>query len=69
MTWVGPQERPLREPSLIGSTWNFCPFCGHRLYQHGSEGCEHVDIDNTTNPKVIRTPCDCTHPHPLLVKT
>ena len=50
-------------------TWNFCPFCGHRLYQHGSEGCEHVDIDNTTNPKVIRTPCDCTHPHPLLVKT
>jgi hypothetical protein len=23
--------------------WNFCPGCGHRIYQHGSDGCQHVD--------------------------
>jgi hypothetical protein len=24
-------------------TWNFCPWCGHRLYQHDGEGCTHTD--------------------------
>lgn len=22
---------------------NYCPNCGHRVYQHGKNGCEHVE--------------------------
>lgn len=21
--------------------WNYCPFCGHRVYHHGGDGCGH----------------------------
>ena len=23
---------------------NFCPQCGHRNYQHGKGGCEHIEV-------------------------
>jgi hypothetical protein len=29
------------EAIMLG--WNFCPYCGHRRYQHGRKGCEHVE--------------------------
>jgi hypothetical protein len=49
-------------------TWNCCPWCSHRVYQHNDKGCLHVDHipldDGTTHDK----PCDCTKPHPLLVE-
>ncbi|MCV7100045.1 hypothetical protein [Mycobacterium palustre] len=51
--------------------WNFCPVCGHRVYKHGSDGCEHVDIAEEAvgaGPlKVIRRPCDCDAPIDALV--
>ena len=56
-------------------TQNYCKFCGHPNYPHGSEGCEHVDIteDRTIGsarlgiiPKIVRTSCECDLPHPLL---
>lgn len=25
------------------TAWNFCPICGHRIYQHDSGGCSHVE--------------------------
>jgi hypothetical protein len=26
--------------------WNFCPWCSHRIYQHGVHGCEHADVEH-----------------------
>lgn len=31
---------------------NFCPHCGHRVYQHDHQGCQHYEL-------VLR---DCTDP-------
>jgi hypothetical protein len=48
--------------------WNFCPWCGHRVYQHNIKGCTHVDavwVEQTA--KTVRQPCDCKKPHPLMV--
>jgi len=64
-------------------TWNFCPWCSHRTYQHNDKGCEHVDrpYRPCTDPECtdrepnrhehghyVDEPCDCKHGHPLLVQ-
>ena len=33
---------------------NFCPQCGHRNYQHGKDGCEHVDVSRPDVLDLIR---------------
>lgn len=44
------------------TTWHFCPWCGHRLYQHNKEGCLHIDVvlrdctDPNCTPNVILSP-------------
>jgi hypothetical protein len=53
-------------------TWNFCPHCGHRIYQHGEDGCLHVETVYAVESGGMRqdprrTPCDCKQPHPLLI--
>lgn len=25
--------------------WNYCPECGHRVYQHGPGGCQHTEVN------------------------
>lgn len=25
------------------TTWNYCPICGHRIYQHSNKGCRHIE--------------------------
>ena len=59
-------------------SWNFCPWCGHRVYQHGDKGCQHITQvnrpcsdpqcgdstwDHDCDADYIRTPCDCTKPY------
>jgi hypothetical protein len=53
---------------------NFCSNCGHRIYQHNADGCEHVDITEAEGEGplqrqmvTVRTPCDCKQPHPLMI--
>jgi hypothetical protein len=51
--------------------WNFCPWCGHRIYQHSISGCTHTFITMKTewidgfNRRKIE-PCDCTTTHEFL---
>jgi hypothetical protein len=50
-------------------SWNFCPWCGHRLYQHNDGGCLHVDIiHGDDGSELERKPCDCKHGNPLLAE-
>lgn len=43
-------------------TWNFCPSCGHRIYQHDTYGCTH----ETQQHHIIRITDDgWTLKHPL----
>jgi hypothetical protein len=58
------------------TTWNFCPWCGHRLYQHNGEGCTHKDWEKREGEGALQrqmvsvaVPCDCTRAHPFLVET
>lgn len=63
-------------------SWNFCPWCGHRVYQHCSTGCLHVehpyracadtacpDFNPSSHPHGhdVEEPCDCRVAHSLLV--
>jgi hypothetical protein len=42
--------------------WNFCPYCGHRTYQHTTEGCTHV---TQTHHIAAITNNNITIKHPL----
>ena len=63
------------------STWNFCPYCGHRIFQHNGEGCTHTEmlesyvhvVNEEGKPENRRVteevlPCDCKQPHPLIAQ-
>jgi hypothetical protein len=54
--------------------WNFCPWCGHRTYQHGAISCEHKDQkrvycpdpqcgdstwDHDCEDAIVDVPCEC----------
>ena len=40
--------------------WNFCPFCGHRIYAHDANGCCYViDIVRMGETKPQPQQCDC----------
>jgi hypothetical protein len=51
------------------ASWSFCPWCGHRLYQHNAEGCLHVEVvlrectDEHCQADVIVTGEGGTHAH------
>ena len=63
-------------------SWNYCPWCSHRIYQHNDAGCTWIEVRpapvdalwaqtpqaKINPPKPIEVPCDCTHPHPLLIE-
>lgn len=49
--------------------WEYCPFCGHLIYQHDGNGCTHTEVQ--ADPVWLQTPqgrewsathgpCDCT---------
>ncbi|HUH72467.1 MAG TPA: hypothetical protein VLZ05_28670 [Mycobacterium sp.] len=59
-------------------TWNFCPECGHPVYQHNGEGCQHVDEalkacedaeceQRGEHVHLVPEKCDCTWAHQLPV--
>jgi hypothetical protein len=54
-------------------SWNFCPWCGHRTYQHNDEGCLHAEImlkeceDPECHPANIVV-VDGTHAHDVPVQ-
>jgi hypothetical protein len=45
--------------------WNFCPFCGHRIYQHGLHGCEHVDVNEHEHVVRLKDDGTFTLKHPI----
>jgi hypothetical protein len=50
--------------------WIFCPWCGHRIYQHSEGGCQHVDLVDMGGKTwlgraLIEVKCDCDHPRRL----
>lgn len=56
-------------------TWNYCPECGHRVYQHDAGGCTHYDLEDVAcadpqcdvDTSTKRIVCDCKVPHPILM--
>ena len=62
-------------------TWNFCPWCSHRIYQHDGTGCTFLYHDlyvPCKNPQcedrspghghVVDKQCDCKRPHQLMTE-
>jgi hypothetical protein len=42
----------------------FCAHCGHRVYQHGHAGCEHVELAQPDIRKVLAALRDAGPPPP-----
>ena len=39
--------------------WNFCPICGHRVYQHGSRGCTVLETHLMEGEPPREEVCSC----------